>query len=70
MSLLPLSLMNRLNKTESAVFIFGCFISKGSPYQIIQRSQLLSLCRVAVLKSLPVHRFRVVIFTFSGPMGL
>ena len=31
---LPRSLMNRINKTESAVYIFGSCISKGSHFQI------------------------------------
>ena len=39
---------------------------KGFPYQINYRSQLLSLCHVAAVKSLPV----VVAFIFSGPSGL
>ena len=26
--------------------------------------------RVAALKSLPVHRYSVVIFTFAGPLGM
>ena len=30
----------------------------------------LSLCRVAPLKSLPAHLFSVVMFTFSGLLGL
>ena len=38
--------------------------------QIIKRPQQLSLCRVAALKSIPIHRYSVVIFTFSGPLGL
>ena len=33
---LPFSLMNRLNKTESAVFNFWILYSKGSPFQIIR----------------------------------
>ena len=28
------------------------------------------LCRLAVVKRLPVHQFSVVIFTFAGPLGL
>ena len=30
MSHLPLSLMNRLNKTQSVIFKLGCCVSKGS----------------------------------------
>lgn len=48
MSHLPLSLMNRLNYTKSAVFNFRCCISKGSPYQIIFYIHILSSpCHVA-----------------------
>ena len=39
-------------------------------FQIILRSDQLSLCRVAALKLLPVHRYSVVIFTFSGLLGV
>ena len=39
------------------------------PFQIII-SQHLSLFRVATLQSLPVHRYSVVMFTFSGRLGL
>ena len=30
----------------------------------------MSLCTVAALKSLPVHRYSVFIFIFYGPLGL
>ena len=30
-----LSLMNRLNQTESAIFNFGCCISKGFPFRLL-----------------------------------
>ena len=29
----------------------------------------MSLCRVAALKVLPLHRYSVIIITFSGPLG-
>ena len=34
MSHLPLSLMNRLNQTESAILNFGCCIFEGSPFRL------------------------------------
>ena len=46
-----------------------CCISKGSLSDYLASRQL-SLCRVAALKSLSVHRYSVVIFTFSGSFGL
>ena len=67
MSHLPLSFMNRLNKTESAVFIFWVLYFYETPYQIMYESQLPSLCRVAALKSLPAHRFSV--FWSFGSVG-
>ena len=60
--------MNRLNKTESAVFLycrFSCRFSlflKDLFFQIILRSQQLSLCCVELVKLLPIHRYRVDIF--------
>ena len=55
---------------------FGCSISN----QTILRSQQLSVCRLAVIKSLSVHRYIVVVvvvvsvfvclFLFSGLFGL
>ena len=61
--------MNRLNKTESAVFLicrFSLFL-KDPFSQIIKRSQQLTLCRMELLKLLPLHRYRVDIFSYSGP---
>ena len=51
----------------SAVFKLWMLCFQRISFQIIERSQQLSLCRVAALKSLPVYRYCVVIFTFSGP---
>ena len=44
-------------------------ISEGSVFQI-KRSQQLSLCIVKLVKLLPVHRFIVDIFSYSGPSGI
>ena len=30
----------------------------------------MSLCRVTAVKRLPVHRYNLVIVTFSGPLGV
>ena len=70
MSHLSLSLINRLNKTESAVFKLWMLYFQRISFQIIYRSQQLSLCSVAALEHLRVHRYSVVIFKFSGPLGL
>ena len=49
--------MKRLDKTESAVFLYGRFsvFLKDPFFQIIKRSQQLSLCRAELVKILPVH---------------
>ena len=74
--------MNILNQTESAVFKLWMLYFRKISFQIIKRSQQLSLYRVAALKRLPVHCYIVIIFfylfifhlfiifTFSGPLGL
>ena len=52
-----ISSLNRLNKTESPVFLI-CMSSlflKDPFSQIIKRSQQLLLCRVELVKLLPVH---------------
>ena len=61
--------MNRLTKTESAVFLYCRFslFQKDPFFEIIQRSQKLSLCRVELVKLLPVHRYSVDMFSYSGP---
>ena len=64
MSHMPLSLINRLNKTESAIFKLWMLCFQRISFQIMSNSQQLSLCHVAALKSLPVHRYSVVICTF------
>ena len=45
-------------------------ISEEAPFRIIYRPQQLSLCRVAAVNRLPVHRYSVGIVTFCGPLGL
>ena len=54
------------------VFLKGRFtlFQKDPFFQIIQRSQQLSLCRVMLEKLLPVHRYSVDIFSYSGPLGI
>ena len=42
----------------------------GGLLRRVGRSQQLSLCRVAAVKRLPVHRYSVIIFIFSGPLEL
>ena len=61
--------MNRLTKTESAVFLYCRFslFQKDLFFEISQRSQKLSLCRVELVKLLPVHRYSVDMFSYSGP---
>ena len=61
---MPLSLMNRFNKTESTVFIFWMLYFERIP----EITTIVVPCGGP--KTLPVHRFGVVIFTFSGPLGL
>ena len=72
MSHLTLSLMNRLHKTESAIFKLWMLCSQRMSFQIIQNSQQLSLCCVAALKGLPVHRYSVIFYIFLsfGTVGL
>ena len=62
--------MHRLNKTESAVFIFWMLY-----FQRILLSDNLKITTSIVVpcggpKRFPVHRLSAVIFTFSGPLGL
>ena len=63
--------MNRHNQIESAVFLLvGSLYFRMIPFQFIKRSQQLSLFRVMAVKRLPAHKYSVVIFTFSGLLGL
>ena len=70
MSHLPLSLMNILSKSESAVFKLWMLYFQ----RIFSTEYLDTTTAVVVLcggpKKLPVHRYSVVIFIFSGPLGL
>ena len=52
--------MNRLNTTEYAVFLYCRFslFLKDPFFQIIKRSQQLSLFRVELVNFLPVHQYR------------
>ena len=75
--------MNRLNETESAVFklrmlyfqrisfqiIFGCSVSKGLFSDYLELTTAFIVPCGSPKKS-PLHRYSVVIFTFSGPLGL
>ena len=64
MSHLPISLMNRLNLTESAVFKMWIQYFQKISFEIILRSQQLSwLCRIAVFL-MPEHQYCVVIFIY------
>ena len=65
-----LSLLNRLSQTESAIFKLWRLYFQKITFQIIERSQQLSLNRVVALKSRPVHRYSIVMFTLSGALGL
>ena len=70
MSHLPLSLMNRLNKIESAVFIFWML----SRFPNDPLSDYLGITTSVIVpcsgpkKSPHIYRLSVVIFTFSGPL--
>ena len=61
-----LVLMNRLNKTESAVFLYCRFsLFLKDPFflsQNIKRSQQLLLCHVELVKLIPIHRYSGNIF--------
>lgn len=60
------SIINRLNKidVDNSIFILMLY------FQIIQRFQQFSLCRVASLKGLPVHRYSAVIFNIFCPFRI
>ena len=49
-------------KNESAVYKLWVLYFQRISFQIVWRSQELSLCNVAALKSISVHRYSVVIF--------
>ena len=54
--------MNRLNKTESAVFLY--FMK--DVFQIILRLHELCLCHLELVNLLTVHRYSVDILSYSG----
>ena len=73
MSNLPVSLMNRVNQTQSAVFKIWMLYFQRIPlsdYLNGDHKRALSLCSVAAIKNLPVHQYSIVIFTFPGPLRL
>ena len=62
--------MERLNTAESAVFIYCRFsLFLKDPFSILFRSQQLSLFLCGV-QLLPVRRYSVDIFSYSGPLGI
>ena len=67
---MPLALMNRLNKTETAVFNFWMLYFQRIPLSDNLEIKISVVVPCGGPKRLPVHRFSVVIFTFSGPLGL
>ena len=62
--------MNRLNKTESAIFVSLMWsLLPKDPHSILILSSLqLVLCRVVAVKRLPVHHHSAD-HIFSGPLG-
>ena len=67
--------MNRLNKTESesAVFLYCRFsLLLTDPFSRIfrGRNSCRPLCHVGLVKLLPVHRYSVDLFSYSGPSGI
>ena len=63
--------MNRLNKTESAVFVSLMFslLPEDLYSELVLFSLQLLLCRVATVKSLSINHHRAE-YIFSGPLGL
>ena len=65
--------MNRLNKTESAIFVslMRFLLPEDLHLEFILSSLLLVLCRVAAVKRLPVHHHSAdYIFLVLGIIGL
>ena len=68
---MPVSLMNRLHKTESSVFNLLMLYFKGFPFLSSKRSPLTWLCRDKAIQNIPVHRLSVGInIKFSDPFGM
>ena len=64
--------MNRLNKTESAVFLYcrsSLFLKDSFSRLFRGRKSCRCFC-VELVKVLPVHRYNVDIFSYSGPWGI
>ena len=65
--------MNRLNKTESAVYLYCRFsLLLTDPFSRLfrGRNSCRPLCHVELIKLLPVHRYSVDLFSYSGPLGI
>ena len=61
------------DQIEKEVSIPNTFIMNflwSNPTIILICRKLLLLCHVVALKSLPIHQYSVVIFTFPDPLGL
>ena len=69
MSHLPLSLMNRLNQTKSAVFKFWMLYFQRISFSDYLEIPIAAVVPRSVPESLPLPRYSVVIFTFSGSLG-
>ena len=61
--------MNRLNKTESAVFLYCRFFSLYIFPDYLEVAAAV-VCRVELVKLIPVDRYSVDIFSYSGPSGI
>ena len=68
MSHLPLSLVNRLNKTECTVFNFWALYFQRIPFIDYLDITTAVVVPCGVPKSLPVHRYGAVIY--SASLGL
>ena len=65
---LPLSVMNRLHQTESAVFKLDAVFPKDLLSDYLETTITVVVPCGSPKKS-PVDRYSVVIFTFSGLLG-
>ena len=65
--------MNRLNKTESAVFLYCRFsLLLTDPFSRLFRghNSCPPLCHMELVNFLPVHRYSADLFLYSGPSGI
>ena len=65
--------MNRLNKTQSAVFLYCRFslLLTDQFFRLFRGcNSCRPLCHVELVKLLPVHRYSVDLYSYSGPSGL